>query len=59
MEPCFNSQHVTLFVFNMGQFPCVIKRGDLMVAGLVLVLQGYIPCLDIRKHVMVPGVAIV
>ena len=46
IEPC-SMANVTLYVFNIGQFPCVIKRGDLVEA--VLVLQGFIPHLDIQR----------
>lgn len=46
IEAC-STTNVTLFVFNVGQMPCIIKRGDLL--GAVLVLQGFVPRLDIRR----------
>ena len=47
IEAC-STANVTIFVFNVGQLPCIIRRGDLL--GAVLVLQGFVPCLDIRSR---------
>ena len=47
IEPGSRS-NVQLFVFNVGPLPCVIKKGDLL--GAVIVLQSFIPRLDIRQR---------
>ena len=45
IDPC-TKQNVTIFVYNGTKEPCMIDRGEVLAE--VIVLQGFVPILDIR-----------